>query len=446
MSGSAFVVMPVENGDVQHRREETEKLTSALQQGLYEQQHPRAEEMTQERQRQEKMQERKRKEDEEQHGPLTELLAHQDSLYRYISWEDPLRTLGSYIAAMSVLLGMHYMPLTQLTLKYGAMTLGVISVAEFASRSFGPNTFIARLRPKQYPKVSEPILNSTLKDIHDFVQYSVVQIQRVLYAEDLDKTFYSFLLLTSMYFLAKIASPISWAIIGLTSVYLAPLVLSPQGRAVGKEAMGLAGDIANATVENSKSLANSAMDNGKSFANAAGTRAGQSAAAVQGMTQDATRQVGNMVGNGKAAAQDTSARVAERTSNIAQATSQRVGGAVETGKSYAQGTGAQIAEQTSNITQAASQRVGGVVETGKHTADDLSTKTKNTMGAQGENGSATGFDGHAMQSNGNTTGSLRLDAGHNQQHLNTGMVDRKAQHNQSAYQASDPSNVVPLKG
>ncbi|KAL6406055.1 cwl1 [Ilyonectria robusta] len=64
-----------------------------------------------------------------------------------------------------------------------------MSVTEFASRSFGPNTFLARLRPKEYQKVPESTLNATLKDIHDLVQYAVVQVQRIIFGQDLDKTF-----------------------------------------------------------------------------------------------------------------------------------------------------------------------------------------------------------------------------------------------------------------
>ncbi|KAJ4177534.1 hypothetical protein NW767_015098 [Fusarium falciforme] len=64
-----------------------------------------------------------------------------------------------------------------------------MSVTEFASRSFGPDTFLSRLRPKEYRKIPEPTLNATLKDIHDFVQYAVVQIQRIIFAQDLDRTF-----------------------------------------------------------------------------------------------------------------------------------------------------------------------------------------------------------------------------------------------------------------
>lgn len=64
-----------------------------------------------------------------------------------------------------------------------------MSLAEFAGRSFGPNNFVSRMRPKQYKTVPESTLNATLKDVHDLIQYAVVQAQKVIFAEDLEKTF-----------------------------------------------------------------------------------------------------------------------------------------------------------------------------------------------------------------------------------------------------------------
>jgi hypothetical protein len=124
-----------------------------------------------------------------QSGPLKEIIAQQDSLYKYISWEDPARTIGSYFAALGFLLAVHHLHLTQLALKTSAIGLGVMSLAEFAGRSFGPNNFVSRMRPRQYKTVPESTLNATLQDVHDLTQYAVVQAQKVIFAEDLEKTF-----------------------------------------------------------------------------------------------------------------------------------------------------------------------------------------------------------------------------------------------------------------
>lgn len=62
-------------------------------------------------------------------------------------------------------------------------------MAEYASRSFGPDTFLSRLRPKPYKKIPDRVLDATLKDIRDFAQFSVIQGQKILFGQDLDKTF-----------------------------------------------------------------------------------------------------------------------------------------------------------------------------------------------------------------------------------------------------------------
>lgn len=64
----------------------------------------------------------------------------------------------------------------------------VMSVATYAGQSFNPQTK-TRLEARQYRRVPEDTLNATLRDIHDFIQYAVVEAQRILFGEDLTKTF-----------------------------------------------------------------------------------------------------------------------------------------------------------------------------------------------------------------------------------------------------------------
>ena len=67
--------------------------------------------------------------------------------------------------------------------------LTAVSLVEYSGRMFSPNTFLARLRPKEYRQVPESILNATLKDVHDLVQYLAVQVQRAIWGQDLGNTF-----------------------------------------------------------------------------------------------------------------------------------------------------------------------------------------------------------------------------------------------------------------
>ncbi|KAI1266520.1 hypothetical protein F5Y18DRAFT_381796 [Xylariaceae sp. FL1019] len=47
---------------------------------------------------------------------------------------------------------------------------------------------MAQVQPRAYKKFPEPTLNATLKDVHDFAQYFVVQVQKTFYGGDLKQT------------------------------------------------------------------------------------------------------------------------------------------------------------------------------------------------------------------------------------------------------------------
>ncbi|KAJ0126530.1 Calpain-type cysteine protease ADL1 [Fusarium oxysporum f. sp. albedinis] len=310
MSGPAFVVMPVQADGAQQSEQDTAKMASAIQQSLYENRRPNDQNRQGER------------------GPLKELIgkiqsrnnikkvtehrannldptAHQDSLYKYINWEDPVRTLGSYLGALSVLFGAHYLPLTQLALKIGAAILGIISLTEFSSRTFGPNTFLSRLRPKEYKTVPEPTLNATLRDIHDFIQYAVVQVQKIVFGQDLGKTFAAFLGFTTLFWLMKVVSPFSIAVLGLTTLYIAPLINSPHGRAVAQDATVRGKELANAATEKGNTL----VQDSRAKAAELSSKAHEAVGGVQ-------QRVGSLAQSGKQNANDLSNQASNRATDV----------------------------------------------------------------------------------------------------------------------------------
>jgi hypothetical protein len=69
------------------------------------------------------------------------------------------------------------------------MLHSVAATVEYAHRSFTRSTILARLRPAEYKKIPEPVLKDTLKDVHDLVQFLVVEAQRIVLGENLGRTF-----------------------------------------------------------------------------------------------------------------------------------------------------------------------------------------------------------------------------------------------------------------
>lgn len=272
MSEPKVVVLPV-SGSSPHSDHETAEIASTVQHALYERSHP----------------------EPEHPGPFKQILAHPDSVYRYINWEDPTRTLAVYLGALGILFGAHYLPLTQIVLKTGATALGVVSVTEFASRSFSGNSLSARLRPKEYKTIPEPTLNATLKDIHDFIQYAVDQAQRIVFGQDLGKTFATFLGFMGLFWLTKMISPFWFAVMALTSIFVAPLISSEQGRTVARDASVRAQELANAAAEKGRELGHDGKvkaaelsSRGKQTAADLSSKGHQTAADLSARTRDTT--------------------------------------------------------------------------------------------------------------------------------------------------------------
>ncbi|KAK5200075.1 hypothetical protein LTR72_004214 [Exophiala xenobiotica] len=322
MSSPTFVVLPVSADDAQHPDQNTAEITSAIQETLHKKAHP---------------EEYKKP---EHPGPLKQIIAHQDSLYKYISWENLTQTLGSYVGLMGIIFGAHYLPLSQTILKAAVAILGgtqfpawniftnvngnttltssVVSVAEFASRSFGPDSLSTRLRPKEYKTVPEETLNATLKDIHDLIQFAVVQGQKILFGQDLDKTFGAFLGLTVLYWLIKVVSPFWLAVIGLTSIYIIPLVASPRGRAAAHDASVRAQDLASAASEAGQRHAQNGKAKVAELSSAAQEAVSDGQGRIQNLAQSGKETVADLSGRAKGSASDMYGAAAENVRTLPQ--------------------------------------------------------------------------------------------------------------------------------
>ncbi|KAF5678676.1 hypothetical protein FHETE_1117 [Fusarium heterosporum] len=295
-------------------------------------------------------------------GPLKEIVAQQDSLYKYISWEDPARTIGSYFAALGFLLAVHHLRLTQLALKYGAIGLGVMSLAEFAGRSFGPDNFVSRLRPRQYKTVPESTLNATLKDIHDFVQYSVVKIQRIIFADELDKTVIAFALTSSLYVLCQFMTPFGITILGLTTIYIIPLVTSPRGRDIARDGMARASEISSAAVDQASTLAQDSKVTVSNLTARAQDAASNLTTSAQNTASNLTSSAQSTASNLTSSAQETAGNLRQRAVNILPGGSQ----------SNTESRPGQVSDVTSSVSHNSSQPTQAKDVSSKYPSSDMS--------------------------------------------------------------------------
>lgn len=294
MSTQNVIVVPVAGEGARQPGQDTTEIASTIQHALEENAHPT----------------------QPQPGPLKQIIAHQESLYQYINWNDPTRTLGSYIGVLSLLFGAHYLPLTQIALKGGVTALGLVSVTESASRMLGNRSLSAQLRPKEYKTFPEPTLNATLKDIHDFVQYAAVQAQKIIFGQDLQKTFASFLGLTALYWLVKAVPPFWLAVLAVTSVYAAPLIASPRSRKMAREAGTNAQELAAAATHNGRMLAHDASTGAQKLANTVTETSRAATNSISSGAQEVANQGNVLAQKGKQTAAGLSSQAKGTASSV----------------------------------------------------------------------------------------------------------------------------------
>jgi len=357
MSAPTFIVLPASSNSVQHSDQDTAEIASTIQNALQERAHPAP----------------------ERPGPIKQILAHQDSLYKYVNWEYPISTLGCYLGALSILFGVHYLPLTQMVLKAGVTILGVVSITEFISRFFSDDSLSTRLRPKEYKRFPESTLNATLRDFHDLIQYAVVQAQRIVFGQDLNKTFAAFLGFTALYWLIQITSPFWLTVIGLTTIFAAPLISSPRVSEFAHDAGARAQDLAKSGIEKGSELAHNASVNTQELAKAGVEKGSELAHDASVNTQDLAKAG---VEKGRVFAHDASVNTqelakagAEKGTGLAQnasANTQELAKAgVEKGREFAQNGQAKAAELSSK----GKQSTADISASARGTASNVSGTT-----------------------------------------------------------------------
>ncbi|KAI0143748.1 hypothetical protein GGR57DRAFT_507895 [Xylariaceae sp. FL1272] len=272
-------------------------------------------------------------------GPLKKAIAGHDSLYKFISWDDPARTIAAYVSLLGLLCGVHYLHPTQMILKVCATWLGFITLATLISRGT-KNDFMAHAQPRAYKKFPEPTLNATLKDVHDFAQYCIVQIQKTFYGGDLKKTTGAFAATTGLFWLIKIASPFSLTMLGLHALFIAPLIISPEGRDIALHATEKAQYLADQTAQTAKRSADATLHN-----------------------------VGDMVSGAQHTAESLASSAKETTEHLASSTK-------ETAGNLASGT----KETAGNLASSTRDTAGNLASGASDRAKDLGTGVQDTVG------------------------------------------------------------------
>jgi len=155
--------------------------------------------------------------------------------YDLFSWKFPRATGFTFASTIIAILAFHYVNVLRYAFKGLYVLFAGAAVAEFAGKPFGVKGFASQLRPKRYYTVPRESIDIFFAEIHELMNFFVVEFQRLVFVENIFATIVAFLASALGYVLIKYI-PI-WGLLLLTSVvaFTAPLVYLQNQEAIDEQ-------------------------------------------------------------------------------------------------------------------------------------------------------------------------------------------------------------------
>lgn len=152
-------------------------------------------------------------------------LTHYHSFFfSLLSWENPRASAIAYVSIVLFIFGARYLDLVRYAFKFTWMTLGVTVLAEIAGKTLFNNGFTTQIRPKKYYVLPKETIDAMIGDVHELINFFVIEAQRIVFAENVYASAAAFLGAFISYFLVKIVPLWGMCLIATSALFLIPLV------------------------------------------------------------------------------------------------------------------------------------------------------------------------------------------------------------------------------
>ncbi|KAI9847563.1 MAG: hypothetical protein M1837_002137 [Sclerophora amabilis] len=153
--------------------------------------------------------------------PLTN---YHSMFYDLLTWEHPRATALAFTANVAFIFTARYLHVIRWVFKGLYLTLGLTAAAEVAGKVTFSNGVASQFRPKKYYTLPRDTVDAVLGELHELVNFFVIEFQRLLFAENVLHTSAAFLAAFISYYLIKIVPLWGLTLIGTVVTYLTPLV------------------------------------------------------------------------------------------------------------------------------------------------------------------------------------------------------------------------------
>jgi hypothetical protein len=182
-------------------------------------------------------------------------LTHYHSFFsELLSWNNPRASAIAYATAVSLIFSVRYLDIFRWMFKLTWMVLAITIAAEVAGKALMNNGFATQLRPRKYYTVPRETLDSLIGDVHELINFFVIESQRVLFAENVWVSAAAALAAFFSYYLVRIVPYWGLAVIATTVTFFAPLIYTTNQELIDAQ-LKHAGEIVNAQTAQLRTVA-----------------------------------------------------------------------------------------------------------------------------------------------------------------------------------------------
>lgn len=90
----------------------------------------------------------------------------------------------AYVSIVSAIVAARYLDLLRYGFKLIWMALATTVAAEVAGKTLLNNGLTSQIRPRRYYTLSKETLDATIGDVHELINFFVIEAQRILFTEN----------------------------------------------------------------------------------------------------------------------------------------------------------------------------------------------------------------------------------------------------------------------
>jgi hypothetical protein len=171
-----------------------------------------------------------------------------------LSWRNPRASAIAYASLVSLIFSVRYLDVLRYTFKFTWMVLAITVAAEIAGKALLNNGFATQLRPRKYYTIPRETLEAAIGDVHELINFFVIEAQRVLFAENVSASVAAAFAAFISYYLVKIVPYWGLAVIATTVVFFTPLIYTTNQELIDTQ-LKHAGEVVNAQTAQLRTVA-----------------------------------------------------------------------------------------------------------------------------------------------------------------------------------------------